>query len=431
MRTVSFFILLALFFAQPAAAFDNGIYSLHFQATTVSQEHTDFDALYSGQNSLSPGFEFRTSVTSTIFAGRTIWKGAEFYFNPEVTGGSGLSATHGIAGFPNGEIYRVDSPSPKFNFARAFIRQEIGLGGDKEHIEADVNQIAHETDSRRLTVTVGKFSLNDFFDDNTYAHDPRTQFLNWGFMDDLAWDYAADTRGYTYGLILELRLVDWSFRLGSALEPKQANQLDLEWDVAVANGNNAEVEYRFKLGDHPGKAKVLGFLNNADMGSYDEALAESPVDPDITATRASRTKWGYELNLEQEITSDLGGFFRAGWNDGATESWAFAECDRTIGGGLSMKGAKWGRDKDVAALGAMFNGLSPEHSNYLAAGGVGFMLGDGKLSYAPEQIIEVYYMAQALDHFEVSGDFQEVFHPGYNLDRGPVPIGAVRLHYEF
>jgi high affinity Mn2+ porin len=431
LHVISYFILLVLFFVRPAAAFDDGIYSVHFQATTVSQEHTHFDALYSGENSLSPGFELRTSLTSTIFAGRKLWKNAEIYVNPEVTGGSGLSATHGISGFPNGEIYRVDTPSPKFNLARAFIRQEIGLGGERDHIEADVNQLAHESDSRRLIVTLGKFSLNDFFDDNTYAHDPRTQFLNWGFMDNLAWDYAADTKGYTYGLIAELRLPDWSFRIGSALEPKQANQMDLEWDVALANGNNAEIEYRYKLLDHSGKAKLLGYLNDADMGSYAESLAESPVDPDITTTRASRTKWGYGLNLEQEITSDLGAFFRLGWNDGKTESWAFTECDRTVGGGLSMKGAKWGREKDVAALGAMFNGLSVDHANYLASGGVGFILGDGKLNYAPEQIVEVYYMAQAMERFEVSGDFQEVFHPGYNLDRGPVSIGAVRLHYEF
>jgi high affinity Mn2+ porin len=430
-RFIALFIFALLMAAHPAFAFDDGVYSVHFQATTVSQEHTHFDALYSGENSLSPGFELRTSVTSTIFAGRTLWKNAEIYINPEVTGGSGLSATHGISGFPNGEIYRVDTPSPKFALARAFIRQQIELGGEKDHIEADQNQLARELDSRRLTVSLGKFSLNDFFDVNNYAHDPRTQFLNWAFMDNLAWDYAADTRGYTWGLVLEFRLTDWTFRIGSALEPKQANQLDLEWQIAKANGNNAEIEYRYKLLEHPGIARLLGYLNNADMGSYAESLAESPMDPDVTTTRATRTKWGFGLNLEQEIAADFGAFFRFGWNNGTTESWAFTECERTIGGGVSMKGTKWGREKDVAGLGAMFNGLSREHADYLASGGIGFILGDGKLNYAPEQIVELYYMAQAMEHFEVSGDFQEVINPGYNSDRGPVPIGAVRLHYEF
>lgn len=424
-----------LSFVSSAHAFDDGTYSVHFQATAVTQEHTIFPALYSGLNSLAPGFEMRSSLTSTIFAGRTLWKDAEVYVNPEVTGGSGLSATHGIAGFPNGEIYRVDTVSPKFNLARAFVRQQIEFGGEKTHLETDLNQMAREIDSRRLTVTLGKYSLNDFFDDNTYAHDPRSQFLNWGFMDNLAWDYAADVRGYTWGLILELHLTDWVFRMGTGLEPKQANQMDLEWDVAEANGYNSEIEYQWKLlgklAERPGKARLLGYLNRADMGSYDEAVEQQPVDPDVTTTRAFRTKWGFGLNFEQEITSDLGAFFRAGWNDGKTESWAFTECERTIGGGVSMKGTKWGREKDVAAVGALFNGLSREHADYLAAGGVGFILGDGSLNYAPEQIIEVYYLAQAVEHFEVSGDFQEVIHPGYNSDRGPVEIGAVRLHYEF
>jgi len=378
-------------------------WSIHLQATAIDQYHDDFPANYSGINSLSPSGEDKISFTSTLFIGRTLWQGGLLYFTPEVAGGSGLSGTHGTAGFPNGEIYRVSSPEAEVSISRVYLKEDLG-----DH----------------LTFIGGKFSLNDFFDNNIYSHDPRTQFTNWSLMDNGAWDYAADTRGYTWGFMLEYHEPQWAVRYSSALEPQQANQMDMDMNINQAHGDNLELEIHYKIKDHPGAARLLGYVNHAYMGIY------QPGETDITQTRNYRTKYGGGINLEQELSSDFGAFFRAGWNDGKTESWAFTEVDETISGGISLKGISWNRIDDVYGLAFIINGISNPHADYLAGGGYGFIIGDGNLNYGPEQILETYYSYQVIKFFSASLDYQFVNNPAYNRDRGPVNIYSARLHLE-
>jgi high affinity Mn2+ porin len=307
----------------------------------------------------------------------------------------------------------------------------FGLGEETEHIDADKNQLRTDIPVRRITLAAGKFSLNDFFDNNTYSHDPRTQFLNWALMDNGAWDYAADTRGYTWGIYLEYNEAQWSVRAATAMEPKEANKLELDTNISQAHGDQIELEHRHRMGAHPGAVRLFGYRNNAHMGSYAETLSNPAFGMDVTQTRAYRTKYGFGLNLEQELTSDLGVFSRIGWNDGATETWAFTEIDRTVSIGASLKGARWGRPDDVVGLALIANGLSKDHADYLSAGGYGFIIGDGRLNYAPEEILESYYSLQAFKSFAATADYQFVNHPAYNADRGPVHLIAGRLHYEF
>lgn len=421
----------------------NENWSIHFQATSLSQFHPSFTSPYSGTNSLSGQAETRTSLTSTLFLGRSLWKGGEIYFNPELSVGSGVSDSHGVAGYTNGEVYRVDNPDPKVNLSRLYFKQVLRLGGEAETIEADKNQLLARVNAKRLTVIGGKFSLNDFFDNNSYSHDPRTQFMNWALMDNGAWDYAADTRGYTWALMVEYHDPKWSIRLATAMEPKEANQMDLDTNIAQAHGENLEIEYHYQIlnypgypgSGYPGTARLLGYMNHAHMGSYEETLSNPAFGMDITRTRDYRTKYGLGLNLEQEITPDLGVFSRIGWGDGSTETWAFTEIDYTVSVGASLKGSAWHRPRDVIGLALIMNGLSKAHADYLTSGGYGFIIGDGKLNYAPEQIIEAYYLwkpfsGQPLHDFNVSGDLQFVNHPAYNQDRGPVWMYAARLHYE-
>jgi len=406
-------------------------WSVHGQMTAVSQGDGNFYSPYSGKNSLPGQAELKTSFTATLFLGRELWKGGQIYVNPELSAGEGLGQTLGIAAFPNGEIYRVDTPTPKLNLSRLYLKQVFGLGGGEEHLEEENNRHAATVDRDRLTLIGGKFSLNDFFDDNTYSHDPRSQFLNWALMDQGAWDYAADTRGYTWGVYAELREGPWAARFAIVLEPAVANQLEFDTNVLQAHGDNAEVEYRYAISGHPGAARLLGYANHAHMGSYQETIDTPSAMMDIANTRAYRTKYGLGLSLEQEVARDVGLFARLGWNDGTTETWAFTEIDRSASFGASVGGSYWSRPADRLGAAYVWSGLSDVHAEYLSLGGYGFLIGDGKLSYAPEQVLETYYLYMAGKHIGLSADFQFVVHPAYNQDRGPVAIGAGRIHYEF
>lgn len=406
-------------------------WSVHFQATVIPQGHGHFNSPYEGKNSIASVNEIRTSYTSTLFLGGRLWQGAELFVNPELSGGRGIGGVVGIAGFPNGDIARVGKPEPTVSLARLFLRQTVGLGGEQERLASEPNQAAGSVDVSRLTFTAGKYSANDLFDDNAYSHDPRTQFMNWALMDNGAWDYPADTRGYTWGGAVELNQPRWALRYGLFGVPKEANGLTFDHHLDKAHSHNLELGIRYQLAEHPGTARVLGYWTRAHMGNYRHTLDTPAFNLDITRSRTYSSKYGFGLSVEQELTKDLGAFMRVGWNDGHTESWMFTEIDQTASLGLSLKGTSWHRPGDVFGLAGLANGLSEDHKDYLAAGGNGFLLGDGRLNYAPEETLETYYLFKITKWFSVTADYQFISHPGYNADRGPVHVGAVRIHAEF
>jgi high affinity Mn2+ porin len=417
--------------SRPSATSTNETWAIHFQATSITQFHDRFFAPYSGQNSLKPDEPFRTTYTGTLFLGAKLWSGAEVHVNPEVSGGRGLSGTVGVAGFPNGEATRVGSPDPTPYFARYFFRQRFDLGGDTEFVEADQNQLAGAQEKSNFTITLGKMAAGDVFDENSYSHDPRTQFMDWALMANGAWDYPADTRGYTYGLTLELNQPNWAARAGTFMVPTEANGEKFDRNFGKASGNVVEIERSYTLFGKTGVARLLGYANFAHMGGYADALRAAPLNPDISTTREYRIKYGIGLNIEQQITPDLGVFLRAGWNDGRTETWMFTEIDQSVSGGLSLKGYLWARPNDTFGLAGLVNGLSSEHRKYLEAGGLGFIIGDDALRYSPEEILETYYSCGLCKYFYITAAYQFVEHPAYNADRGPANIGTIRLHCEF
>jgi high affinity Mn2+ porin len=405
-------------------------WNLHGQATTVTQYHGSFHSPYAGGNSLQSGEELRTSYTSTLFLGLRAWKDVELYINPELQGGEGFSGVTGIAGFTNGEITRVSESKPQVSLARLFLRKTWDLGDDRVFIRDYANQLAGNYSGRRLTVTLGKFAATDIYDYNIYSHDPRTQFLNWAAMNSGAWDYPADTRGYSWGASLEYTWDSWTARLGSFMVPTGPNGAYFDQDVASARGDVAEVEHRHQFWGRDGAVHLLFFMNHARMGSYRDSLALSPQNPNLADTRqAGRIKYGWAINGEQAITRDIGLFFRMSWNDGATETWHFTEIDRGLALGVSVGGRRWQRSWDRLGLAFVMNGLSPDHRDFLAAGGQGFVVGDGRLNYGLEKILEGYYSLALFNRLSsVTFDFQQVWNPAYNQDRGPVSIFGLRLH---
>ena len=404
-------------------------WSLHAQSTAIEQWHGGFTSPYAGPSSLEPTREDKHTVTLTFFLGRRLWTGGEFYYNPEITQGTGLSDTVGAAGFPNGEATRAGAKTPEYNTARLFVRQTFALGSVSEKIESDQNQLAGARPAERLTLTLGKLSAADVFDTNTYSHDPRTQFLNWALMSNGAWDFPADTKGYTAGFTAEWTQVARTLRYGAFMEPKEANGRPLDQHVSKALGQIFEWEERYTFAGHAGALRPFVYWNRADMGSY--AAASRLAAPDVTLTRAYRAKVGAGLNWEQEVAKDIGVFARAGFNDGRNETWAFTEIDRTLSAGMSVKGARWGRAGDTFGAAVLAHGLAGDHRRYLAAGGVGFIVGDGRLAYAPEGIFETYYDWKPVAWLALAADYQFVDHPAYNRARGPVSVFAVRAHVAY
>jgi len=406
-----------------------------FQATYVWQRKSPFGAAYSGPHSLSPDRETSYSFTATAALGIRPWSGGELYFDPEVAQGRPLSGLTGLGGFTNGEIARVSGPNPTLYVARFFVRQTWGLGGGTERLQTDANQLAGGVDRRRLVLTVGNLSVLDVFDDNAFSHDPRTQFLNWALMTHGAFDYAADARGYSWGFALEYFFDEWAVRFGRFMQPREPNQLTLDPAILKHYGDQIEVERAHTLADKPGMLRLLAFRNRAVMSRYQDALdlsAQTGGAPDLNAVRfTEQIKYGFGINLEQNLSGSVGIFARASWADGATETYAFTEIDRSVSGGLLAGGSGWGRPADSVGFAAARNGLSAEHRNYLAAGGLGFFLGDGALRYRPEDILEAFYSMKLARDFWVSADFQRIFNPGYNADRGPVNVVSGRLHYGF
>jgi high affinity Mn2+ porin len=403
----------------------------HLQNTIIVQGDPGFPAKYSGPNSLTSGGEVRETISLDFMGGLRLWRGAEAHADALVWQGFGLSKTLGVDAFPNGEAFRLGTDIPNVNLARVFLRQVIGLGGEQESVEDSALQLAGRRDISRITLTVGRFSVKDIFDNNAYANDPRTQFMSWAFMANEAWDYPADSIGFTTGLATELNQPQWTLRYGFFQMPRNSNGTAQDAHYLEAWGMVMEFERRFMLRNHPGTIRLLTYLNQADMGSY-QAAVDSPIRPaDIQASRAYRTKYGFGLNLEQEVVTNIGAFLRLGWSDGRNEAWAFSDVDRTASAGLSIKGEFWNRPNDTFGVAGVISGISHVHQDFFAAGGTGILAGDGQLTYGFEGLLETYYDFQVWRTVHFALDYQFVSNPAFNRDRGPVSIFAARLHWEF
>jgi high affinity Mn2+ porin len=408
------------------------VYNFHFQQTIIVQGHPSFPAAYSGVNSVNSGNETATSITSTLFFGLRLSRNAEIYFNPELAGGKGISGTVGIAGFPNGEVYRVSNPEPTFSIARLFLRKTFCLGGGSENLEDSPNQMASICDSKRIVITLGKFSLTDIFDDNSYSHDPRSQFLNWALWSSVAWDYPADTKGYTYSIAAEYIQPEFALRAAIAMVPKKANGLEMDTHIKDAFGVVIEFEKSFLLLNRKGISRFLIFQNRARMGSYNEVIDNPIYNLDITKSdEHGRTKTGFAINNEYSLAENIGTFLKYSWNDGKNETWAFTEVDRALSFGVILDSLKLIKNDDNIGLACDINGLSEDHLQYISKGGYGFIIGDGKLNYGMEIIIEVYWKTHLFKYLYLTSDYQFVLNPAYNRDRGPVHLLAIRVHLEF
>jgi high affinity Mn2+ porin len=407
-------------------------WNLYYQATSIGDYHGTFRSPYEGPLSLQDHPEHDVSLTTTLFFTARLEHNTFLVFDPEIAGGRGFSNVNGIANQPNGEIPRVSSATPKPYIARLFIQHDFGFGSGKERQESDENQLAGNRPINRYSIYAGHFTVTDYFDNNNYTHDPRTQFMAWSVMYNGAWDYPADTRGYTWAIVQELHTRSWSFRYGIAAEPKVANGQQFDRRLFRDHGQIWEVERRYKWRNRDGAIRVLAYDNRAQMGTYGQALKLGLAigrTPDVTLTSHVGTlKYGTGISFDQALSSDMGVFTRLGWNDGKTESFAFTAIDRLASGGISMKGTHWQRNSDVAGTSFTAGGLSGVHSQYLAAGGLDFLIGDGRLNYAPEYVWESYYSARLFPGFYATFDLQRDTNPAYNHDRGPVMIYTIRLH---
>jgi high affinity Mn2+ porin len=352
---------------------------------------------------LLPDSESATSVVMDLSAAVRPWKGSEITVSGELAGGKGLSSTHGVAAFPSGEVYRVGSPEPTLILGRTTLRQAVG----------------------EWTFTVGKLSTTDLFDNVPLANDPHTRFMSWGLWASAAYDYPADVRGYTIGVAAEWSRAWFSARAGMFLEPKVANGEDLEPDITRSRGIVAEVEARFE----GGAARLLGFLNTAPMGSYQQAI-DRHVDVSQTRTDG-RTKAGFAASTNRDFGGGLGAFARVSWNDGRNESWAFTEIDQSFAAGAVQSGSRWNREGDEAGAGLVVSGISPRHRTYLGQGGLGFLIGDGALRYGAEVLGEIYYRLALTPQISVGANYQPIFNPAYNRDRGPAHVFTGRAHVAF
>jgi high affinity Mn2+ porin len=420
-------------------------WTIHAQVTTVFQYHPAFHADYSGVNSLNNRPDKALSLTATIFLGRKLWKGAAIYANPELSGGTGLSGAHGAAGFPNGEIYRVGSPTPTPFMARLFVQQIIALNRSEYVVQpTDANQLAGKIPLSRVVITVGKFCLSDFFDGNNYNHDARSQFLNWSLMASGSWDFPADTRGYTSGFVVEVVKPLWAFRFSAVMVPRQANALKMDWQLNKANSETAEFEKDWSYKGHAGVLRATGFVSFTRAPKYNKVINAIETGDSIEANYLTGIisgeaawdtfggiKYGFGVNVEQDMGYGIGLFARGNWSDGHSAAWAFTQIDNNFQLGMLMKGILWKRPADNFGVAMAINGLSPLQRKYLELGGYGFIIGDGALNYKPEAILEVFYNCQVAQFVFISPDYQFIANPGYNHARGPVHVPGLRVHLEF
>jgi len=425
---------------------DGTRYFIAGQANIIFQAHGPFHSPYEGTNSLLGRGEYKTSLIGTLYMGAELLHNPahhlEAIYDEESAGGRGISEALGLAGFTNLDVVRNPNLGPVPYMARVELHQTIEFSSKMVDAARGPFSLATKVPERRLELRIGKMGLPDTFDLNNVGTDSHLQFLNWTTDNNGAWDYAADTRGYTYGAIAEYDDKAWSARYGLALMPTVANSIDLDWNLRRASGQNMEVEWRHGLfggllnPDRKGVVRALSYVNHAHMGLYRDALkaylAGTDATPDITKhEKFSAVKYGFGLNAEQEITDNLRVFGRFGWNEGQHESFAYTEVDQTFELGGDYGGKAWGRANDKVGLVFVTNAIKRDHQEYLKLGGLGFLIGDGNLSYAREDIIESYYNIHAWRGVYYALDLQYVDHPGYNQDRGPVLVESVRMHVDF
>lgn len=409
-------------------------WNIHGQTTAIAQGYPSFRSPYQGPQSL-PGIG-RTRETWTVdaFLGWRLWDGGEFYFNPELAQGFGIGSTFGLAGFSNGEAQKGGAEYSRFRAQRYYFKQTFGLGGEQEDVADGPMQLAGKRDIDRVTVTVGRFAVGDFFDGNSYAKDPRADFTNWAMWSAAAWDFPADLPGITRGAVVELNRKSWAIRAGLFQVPSLPASDVLTFSKG---GVVAEFEQRYSILNQPGKLRLGIFGNQGVTANYRNVLGIVAANPaldinDVTNnSRRERQKYGFYANMEQQIMPDVGVFGRVSWNDGQNEILSFTDIDRSASGGVSIKGSFWGRPTDTFAFGGAVNGLSSAHRDFLAAGGRGLLIGDGQLNYGTERILETYYAFALSKAFTFTTDYQLIVNPAYNMDRGPVSIFSGRLHGEF
>ncbi|HBK08369.1 MAG TPA: carbohydrate porin [Acetobacteraceae bacterium] len=410
-------------------------WAIRGQTTYTQQFQPPFHSPYQGPQSLSPAANGRETFDFTILAGFRPWDGGEIWLNPEIDQGFGVSNSFGVAGYVSGEAYKLGQTAPYYRMARAFFRQTIDLGGEDQTVDADLNQFAGTQTANRVVLTIGKLSVVDIFDTNKYAHDPRGDFLNWAILDVGTFDYAAEAWGTTYGASAEWYQDRYTLRAGVFDLSSEPNSAHVAIPLLHQTQFVTEVEERHVLWDQPGKLKFLYWLTRGNLGTYTDALALAALTgttPSTGAVRNYRSKYGLALNLEQQLAPDLGMFAKVGWTQPDVEEDEFTDISESATIGLSMKGSRWSRPDDTVGLAAVVNQISHSGKLYLAAGGLGGIIGDGRLPKAgPEQILETFYSFAPVSFGKVTADYQFVNNPAYNRERGPVSVLALRLHAEF
>ncbi len=431
-------------------------WNLYGQSTFITSFKAPFAAKYTNANgsnsSLLPTFENSWTLSLTLYAGVKLWPGAEAYFVPELIAEQPLSGLKGLGGaIQNFELQKTGSATPQLYRSRLYLQQTINLGGARTEKESNPMQLGGKVDRRRLVLRVGNFSVIDFLDKNSIAGDLRETFFNMAFMTYAAFDFVADARGYSWGAIAELYWDNLAIRVGRLAPPLVPNSLALTFDLGKYYGDQAELEYDYKLWKQPGAARLLAYRNVENMGRFDEAVAalqgdpsknaaactsynygsQNATAPDLCWVRKPNAKVGIGLNLEQQITKDVGLFFRGMISDGRTEVYSFTSTDQSLAVGGTVKGTPWRRPRDIAGFGVGFGFISDAHAKYLKLGGIDGFIGDGSINAAAESVIEAFYSFSISSSLWLSADYQHITNPAFNADRGPVDIFGARLHAEF
>ncbi len=419
-----------------AASLTPQLYAYHGQSTVTEQFSPGFGSAFQGPQSLSAAPNGRETTDFTAYLGVRPWSGAEIWFNPEVDQGFGLANTFGVAGFVSGEAYKVGATYPYLELDRLFLRQTIDLGGSTQQLSPDLNQLGGSETANRLVLTAGKFSVVDIFDTNPYANNPRADFLNWSIINQGSFDYAANAWGYTYGAAAELTEQWWTARFGLFNLSNRPNTVNIDPRILGQFQMINELEARYQLWHQPGALKFLYWIDRGELGSYDQALALAQATnrtPSTALVRRYRSKDGVELNWQQQVSPLVGLFARGGISQGSIEADAFSDINKSVSGGVSLNGAAWQRPQDTFGAAIAVNEISHAGKLYLAAGGLGIVIGDGALPMAgPEQIFETYYSLMLFTpDFHLTFDYQVINHPAYNVLRGPVSVLGLRLHGQF